>query len=351
MKMNQIANTITSIVVTFLITNALLLGTDWIFGEKGSVKIGRAFVIEGKNYIPVDITNYRNEPISDVIFSIPASMNHASIQSSGPLQIELIPDAVGKTNRKRIKISGIEPRQVTTVMLPTLDQKDSEMINVVNAGQKNLKIEDVKELRHPLLSKFIDMLHMSIFTALTIGILGFWLESRADKIATRGKELMEENQKKLNDAIKESNQLHEKYREQNIEIISMTKRMQILLIAKLKDYSKELNFWRNTIRKILYHTADNNKTADKIFELVTNELKTYRIRSDISQDIDAIKIAEILLQKPNKKSDSNNESELNYEKADIVLAATFPKFKEVQNASVSQVDPEKNSGSVPKSEE
>lgn len=52
----------------------------------------------------------------------------------------------------------------------------------------------------------------------------------------------------------------------------------ILYLARLGDYSKELNFWRDTIRKITYNSTNKNNGTESIIDIVTKSLKTYRTR-------------------------------------------------------------------------
>ena len=59
------------------------------------------------------------------------------------------------------------------------------------------------------------------------------------------------------------------------------RKAKIILLARIRDYSKELDFWRDTIRKILYSIPKNRK--EDITKIVTNNLRTYQT-SDYNDD-------------------------------------------------------------------
>jgi len=46
-------------------------------------------------------------------------------------------------------------------------------------------------------------------------------------------------------------------------------------VAKINDFSKELDFWRNTVRNLLYKSGIKKIDVDDINNEITNSLKTY----------------------------------------------------------------------------
>ena len=78
-------------------------------------------------------------------------------------------------------------------------------------------------------------------------------------------------------------------------------RIKILLLARLSDYSKELTFWRDTIRKILYSMSKTGKkAAEEVIKEVTATLKTHSTLSESEDDFETIKMASLLLEKKSK---------------------------------------------------
>ena len=52
----------------------------------------------------------------------------------------------------------------------------------------------------------------------------------------------------------------------------------LLFARRLSDYSRELNFWKDTIRKILYRVSKEDMKKNDICEIVTDNLRTYRTK-------------------------------------------------------------------------
>lgn len=68
-------------------------------------------------------------------------------------------------------------------------------------------------------------------------------------------------------------------------------RIRLVLISRLTDYSKELSFWRDTIRKLLYENKGNENQGDVIIKTVCKNLKTYStLKQDIPDSFEAIQI-------------------------------------------------------------
>ena len=53
------------------------------------------------------------------------------------------------------------------------------------------------------------------------------------------------------------------------------RRIKIRFVKTISDYAKELEFWKDTIRKILYESNKNKIESEDIFKMVTLNLKTY----------------------------------------------------------------------------
>lgn len=71
---------------------------------------------------------------------------------------------------------------------------------------------------------------------------------------------------------------------------------------ELSDYSKENEFWRNTIRQLLYTGDKKNKKAEQLFETVTNQLQTYSVKSKRNLDLEEIIFVAEELEEYDKKN-------------------------------------------------
>ena len=59
------------------------------------------------------------------------------------------------------------------------------------------------------------------------------------------------------------------------------------MMTRISHLRKELSFWRDTVRKMLYNSQNEFQTADKVIDAVTSTLKTYTTqgRSDDNMDV------------------------------------------------------------------
>ena len=75
---------------------------------------------------------------------------------------------------------------------------------------------------------------------------------------------------------------------------------------QLSDYSKENEFWRNTIRQLLYTGDKKGKKAEQLFETVTNQLQTYTVKSKRNLDLNEIIFVADELEEYDKNRINNN---------------------------------------------
>lgn len=60
------------------------------------------------------------------------------------------------------------------------------------------------------------------------------------------------------------------------------------LLARITDYSRELQFWRDTIRKVLYGVNFDEKSVDDIISNVSLVLKTYTTQ-EVKVDFEVVR--------------------------------------------------------------
>jgi hypothetical protein len=280
--MKKIANTITTVAITFAITLALNLVVQLLTQDKGMVMIGPVVTIQGQPYMPIDISNHAQEPLDNLVLTIPESTDSHSIISSSPIEVEEIPDVVGTSIRKRIQISGLEPRQVTQLLVPMADQDAAELVRLVNAKQVGLAIERVEDIERPISLAMKDAVVTASIYAVMLAIMTFWHYGQLGDL----REETEAISKKLDEAMAQAQELEE----EASQITNKQKRIQILLLARLSDYSKELSFWRDTIRKILYQATGDSKGSETVINQVTETLRTYGTRSGAADDFETIEV-------------------------------------------------------------
>lgn len=73
------------------------------------------------------------------------------------------------------------------------------------------------------------------------------------------------------------------------------------MLSRLSDYSKELTFWKDTLKKILYKTETRSSSSEVIFDTVTETLKTYGTRKNYKDvDFDTLTVLQGILKESSK---------------------------------------------------
>jgi hypothetical protein len=148
------------------------------------------------------------------------------------------------------------------LLIPVNGETEAASVHAINADELKLNLSPTSNLHPPgMLDKYIVP---SLIIALVVGLASFLILVRLDGL----KEKLEEAQKRMDDLL-------ERFSEKE----NVSRKMKILALARITDYSKELSFWRDVVRRILYDSS-NKKAADKVIDEVTESLRTYGTRKE-----------------------------------------------------------------------
>ena len=169
---------------------------------------------------------------------------------------------------------------MTRFLVPVRDQGQAGLVRLVNARQMKLTVEPISELQSPAGRAVRAALLTAATTSVVYLVFILYEEARREKLKLDIEEL---NEKLRNLEVK-----GESGAEEQRAALKNVSRYKILLLARLSDYSKELDFWRDTIRKILYQATHEAKTAETIITQVSQSLKTYGTHDRHSDDFEVI---------------------------------------------------------------
>lgn len=257
--------------IIFLFTFIFQYIMDYYKGPRGEIIKTEGLYISGSEFTILDIRNYSKSMLNDLIINIPTNLNLDNINISTPLFIENVDTISHSYTHKQIKVSGIPPEYSTKIVIPV-----SSGIDIVNYEEKNMKLQSSTLVKDPIYERILSPFIIAFIY--TISFFCFELiQIRREKRIILEKDSLSE---KLSDIKKE----FEKEREKIVDELNNSKnqvsRVKILLMARLSDYAKELDFWRNTIRKIMYKKTNIEPSSEQIIEVVTDELKTYQTRME-----------------------------------------------------------------------
>ena len=251
-----------------LLTTLFSLGVTYFLDkDKCSINIGTSIAQNNQYLTSVVISNSaKNKALKNLEISISGfnEIKEGIINTSYVL------------NRKNnmLTIDYIPPEETLSLIIVSKDAINPQSIKIAYSGKvKTSYPGDKSDLYTLIISQII------IYTIMLILLKSFQYKNDI-KLDKEIDKLNKENDHNLKQFEEAKNKIN--------EINTNTHELRIYYLSRMKDYSKELDFWKNTIRKILYQSDKNNKTNEKIFDMVTGELKTYGTRSNIDPNYDEL---------------------------------------------------------------
>lgn len=278
--MNNIISAIFQAAVLFVTNLILIFVVDSFSADKGSLfKVGN-IEVAGKSYAQYIIRNQSETAISGVIFTIPENISIDEIKSNSPLLISSQqPSADKKFNT--YKLDQIQAMQDTSILIPITgnDMEPVRFMNSKEVGLGNVQSSPKSKIQESILTPIIN--------SILISILLIYSKHKTN-------ELREKSIKSHDELRQEIDKLRE-----NSKLIDLnSEKMKVLLIAKIADYRKELDFWRLTATSALGNPQESKTWA----EHVSTRLKTYSTtdaRDDV--DLEYIKVAANLIGRVDEK--------------------------------------------------
>jgi hypothetical protein len=321
----NMANTLVTAVATFIVTGILSIAVQYWALEHGTVTIGPTINLAGKLYMPVDIVNYSSQALEKLRLSVPSATAPDSIVTTRPLNIEPAKDVTGTHTQKRLLISGLEARQLTRLLIPIASEGDARLVELLNGAELNLKPVPAANVSYPILIVLRDAAISALFTTVLYTIFVYWLYDRLDRRDRQLKETREETDRQL----KEMREELDKFRadatagfdrlradataensrlQANLSTVgNSNSRLRILLLARLADYAKELDFWRNTMAKLVLTAGGSKQDVEAINKQITESLKTFTTRSRAADDFDTITAVASMLHRAEEVKSSDNK--------------------------------------------
>ena len=180
------------------------------------------------------------------------------------------------------KINQIQPESSTIIVLQ-LENKDDRVL-FTNLKEKKFSLETQGRIENPKFKLVRQLLPNALSYILIYSVSQFIASYYTGK-----------RQEELTEKIKEKNKNFEEIEKTldktklELKDVELKFHKTVFFFKKqLSDYSKENEFWRNTIRQLLYTGDKKGKKAEQLFETVTNQLQTYTVKSKRNLDLNEI---------------------------------------------------------------
>ncbi len=273
--MKNYGNQVISIVVTFVVTMMLNVGIEIVFKSNGSIQIDEIQLASGAVAAIVRVENYSRERINDLKILIPKDSQINKISTSTPIQIEGVNKEISTSKQKIVSFSLIPSKAVSTLIIPV--PEGGLCCSVINYEELNLEFKSADDVLMPSMQALYKGLQTAVIYTLFFAFFLFWYKARINELATK----LESIEEKYYGLAESTNK-----RIRDIDL--KFGRHKLILLKRLSDYTKELDFWRDSIRKTLYQSDVSSSTAEKIIAHVTQKLGTFGTRSNSAEEFDTI---------------------------------------------------------------
>jgi hypothetical protein len=262
-------------IITLLMTLVFNALADQFLEDKGRVTVGPPIATSGGFLAEVRIENWSTKPVDGLILVIPSSISTTALVASFPIGIDDVQGYTGSKESKRIKFSGIPPKLDVRILVPVPSIKSTEDFALPNLSQFDFQSQWNDYAENPTHRVWESVLIASIAYSLLAGLIAYfasgWFGSILEKehkqrevINTKADELkaeLEKSKETLTNARDDAKRIWMKYR--------------FYLLSRISDYSKELEFWRDTVRKILLSGGVGKERAEEVLISVMATLHTY----------------------------------------------------------------------------
>lgn len=288
-KPNLIHIAITAFITT-IISLAVSVCIQWLSLESVVVTISPSSELEGKYLTVISVQNLEESTLSNLSLYFDTDFDVLEIKSSDEF----------KHRKQYVELEQISPKGKYSVMVWTEQPISKGQI----IAESDYKIRlDYSNDSSPFLLQILWFIIpftviMAIATGIQIGVNWNHQNKENRKILERCDELKKEierieadrqSQKNELESLKnEAAKISQESDEQIKNLKQDSKEMRLYLLTHISQLRKELSFWRDTVRKMLYNSQNEFQTADKVIETVTSTLKTYTTRKHSEENVDEI---------------------------------------------------------------
>ncbi|MGG0025251.1 hypothetical protein ABEY03_16345 [Bacillus inaquosorum] len=303
---------VTEYIWTILIPTIITFIISWVgsyYNGTSTVSIGQPTKVSGQYITPINISPYHD--IKELRITFPQKLDVKQISSNEPINVKSDKNNIGVESNSTFEIAKIVENNSVQLLITTQKKLNDKEIRIDKNGN-NISVNYESQIVNPAKKQLINLIITSSIYFIMLNILALIMNKRWDKYYAKMKNEIKEFEDNAKDLDKKSKKKTEELSElrktlnqafeETDRIKYHEKKKQILLLAKLNDYKKELTFWRNTIRKVLYELPDGDKKADKLIGTVTSSLKTYGTVEKNEHDYESLKVAAALLNDSDKRS-------------------------------------------------
>lgn len=275
----NLLHAVISALVTTIISSAVSIVLQWLSLESVVITVSPSSELEGKYLTIVSVQNLQKETLSELSLYFDTNFDILEITSEDQFE----------QHEQYIELESIAPKAKYSVVVWT----EYPILNnqIISESNYKTRLEYSNDSSPVLLQMLWFIIPFGLITFVGTG-LQIWIDwkhriKESQKILKECDKLKKENEKGRAELQAQKDDLTQAKAEyQNIN--RKIKEMQSYSITYISQLRKELSFWRDTVRKLLYNRENEFQTADKVINTVTSTLKTYTTRKHSDEDMDQL---------------------------------------------------------------
>lgn len=276
--------------ITTIISLVVSVGIQWLTLESVVITISPSSRLDGKYLTVVSVQNLEKATLSNLSLYFDTDFDVMDSESSNEFQQQ----------QQYVELERISPKAKYSVMVWT-EQPISKGQIIVESDYKT-RLDYTNDSSPFLIQmlRFIIPFAIITFLATSTQIWVDWKHRSKDsqKILERCNKLQQEAERigaeeqsqraELESIKKDADKSAKEYNQQISKLKQDSKEMRLYLLTHISQLHKELSFWHDTVRKMLYNSQNEFQTADKVIEAVTSTLKTYTTRKRSEEKMDEL---------------------------------------------------------------
>lgn len=283
-----------SVIVPTIVAFMFSLVSTYYNGTS-TITIGQSARVSDKFITPINISAYKE--IDKLKITFPIKLNEKQISSNVPLYVKSVDNNIGVDNSSTFELTAVSENSSVQLLISTREVINDKNIKI-NKNGNNISVNYDSEISNPAQEQLINIIITTVMFFLVLNFVTWLQNKRSDRERLKMEELIDRYANNIEAKARDMNELREDF----IRSKNNNAKVRVLLQAKLNDHKKELSFWRNTIRKILYEIPDGDKKAEKLIGTVTSSLGTYSTNEKNEHDFEALKVAAALLRDSEEES-------------------------------------------------
>lgn len=288
-KPNLLHITATALITT-IISMAVSVGIQWLSLESAVVTVSPSSELDGKYLTVISVQNLQEATLSNLSLYFDTDFDVLNIKSCDDF----------KHQQQYVELERVSPKAKYSVMVWT-EQPISKGQIIAESDYKT-RLDYSNDSSPFMLHRFWYIIPFALITFLATGIQIWanWKHRIKDTqiIREESNKLTEEiERKKLEIKALEAKQksideeitkVKEFSAQKSSEFMRELRELRSIYSANISQLRKELSFWRDTVRKLLYNSQNEFQAADKVIETVISTLKTYTTRKHSDENMDEL---------------------------------------------------------------